>query len=114
MYCPHCQDVMECRALPATFFGLEAEQRWYRADHTDINWFRRGRQCLECGEGFLTAEVDEDYLDELVELRNALGEIKLNAERYLEESEAAAGSLERLSSSLGVLKALRLYKAYKA
>jgi len=48
------------------------ERRWYRSDHTDIQWFRRGRECLTCRHAFLTAEVTEDFIEELVELREKL------------------------------------------
>ena len=114
MFCPHCQDLTECQAFNAALIGQESDQRWIRTDHEDINWFRRARQCLSCLAAFFTAEVDEQFLDELVELRDALGQIKLNAERYLAESGAASKSLTKLSTSLGVLKALKLYESKKA
>ena len=72
--------------------------------------FRRVRLCQDCEQTFVTAEVDEDFLDELVELRNALSEIKGHAEQYSKESAAASKSLDRLSKSLSVLKALKVYK----
>ena len=111
MFCPHCEDLTECRVIPATLMGEDAGQRWSRTDHTDINWFRRARQCKNCSQGFLTAEIDEKFLEELVELREALGSIKLHAEQYLTESTSAAKSLNKLSKSLRVLKALSIYKA---
>jgi hypothetical protein len=58
----------------------------------------------------LTAEVKEDFLNELVELREALAAIKEHAESYVEESRAAAESLSQLTASLEVLRALRIYK----
>jgi ribosomal protein L7/L12 len=108
MYCPFCKEVHTCKAVSTTWFGERAGQRWFRPDHTDIQWFRRGRLCLNCGEKFLTAEVAEGFLGELVELRNALANIKTNAEEYLKESTAAAGALERLTKSLSLLRALNV------
>jgi len=50
-------------------------------------------------------------LDELVELRNALRDIKENAETYVKESERASKSLSKLGESLEVLRALKIYRA---
>jgi hypothetical protein len=110
MHCPRCQEITVCRGLAPSEFGEPSGQRWYNPEHQDIQWFRRGRECLKCGERFLTAEVAEWFLDELVELRSALGEIKLHAEEYAQQSKAASGSLAKLSKSLQVLQALRIYE----
>jgi hypothetical protein len=88
----------------------QSGQRWRREDHADVNWFRRGRECLKCGHEFVTAEWNEDYVEELVELRDALSDIKRHAENYLAESDRAEGSLRKLSESLSVLRALDLYR----
>jgi phosphoketolase len=66
--------------------------------------------CKKCGSKWLTAELPEKFLDELVELRDALKEIKQNAESYMKESKKAATSLEKLSASLSVLRALKAYR----
>jgi hypothetical protein len=110
IYCPYCGGIQECKVIPASSIGLESEQRWSRTDHTDIQWFRRVRKCLKCENVFITAEIDQDFLDELVALRNALRDIKVNAERYRKESATASKSLAKLSESLSVLRALDLYK----
>jgi hypothetical protein len=54
--------------------------------------------------------VEEDFVDELVELRDALAEIKSNAEAYVKQSKAAGKSLAKLTSALEVLRALKVYK----
>lgn len=110
IYCPQCERVRVCKAINPSYIAYESGQRWSRTDHTDINWFRRGRECLICGHEFLTAELDENFVTELVELRDALSEIKRNAEAYTKESAAAATSLEKLTKSLSVLRALNIYK----
>lgn len=89
---------------------MKSGQRVYRADHSDIQWFRRGRECLTCSNQFITAEVDEDFLDELVQLRKALGNIKVNALKYIQQANKASATLSKLADSLDVLKALDLYK----
>jgi len=52
-------------------------------------------------------------LSELVELRDALKEIKTHAEAYVKESQKAGQSLTKLSSSLSVLRALKVYRDQK-
>jgi len=98
-----------CEAVSTTKLGMPSGQRWYRQEHQDLQWFRRGRKCLTCDLDFITAEIDEDFLDELVQLRTALAQIKSNAESYIEESNNASEALGRLTSSLNVLRALALY-----
>lgn len=65
---------------------------------------------MHCKHEFLTAEAYEIFVFELVQLRDALKDIKENAEAYMRESAAASKSLRKLSKSLRVLKALRTYK----
>ena len=110
MWCPKCKEIRVCAAVPVTELGYESGQRWYRAEHPDINWFRRGRECMTCYHQFATAEMNEDLLWELADLRNALADLKKNAEQYISESDTASKTLKKLGKSLKVLKALRLYK----
>ena len=114
MYCPQCQDITTCKAIPVpkiTGDTADYSQRCVHAAHGDLNWFQRGRECLTCGHTFITSEVNTDFVFELVELRDALAEIKLHAEEYVRESKKASTSLSRLSDSLKVLRALRIYKS---
>jgi hypothetical protein len=114
MWCPSCKSITTCKAVPAaqvTYNPADYAQRKYYTSHSDIQFFQRGRECLSCGNGFVSAEVDLDFLEELVELRNALAAIKENAEAYVKESAAASKSLSKLSESLSVLRALKLYKS---
>lgn len=112
-WCPECGDIQVCAAVNPSQLGHESGQRWYKSEHSDIRWFRRGQICQSCGHEWLSAEVPEEFLDELVELRNALREIKENAEEYVKESDRASKSLGKLSESLKVLRALKVYKAQK-
>ena len=109
-WCPSCKKITACKAVNPSQLGVNSGQRWKYKQHQDINWFRRGLICQTCGHKWLSAEVEEKFLAELTELRDALGDIKLNAEKYLNESEKASKSLVELSSSLNVLKALKIYK----
>jgi hypothetical protein len=116
MYCPNCKDNRVCKAISAAKVTYDPSDNWQRkhyTDHKDINFFQRGRECLSCDHRFVTGEVDLEFLDELRELRDALSAIKANAEVYLKESTAASKSLSKLSESLGVLRALKIYKSAK-
>ena len=72
IYCPGCNSFSICRAISPTKIGKPKAQRCHRTDYQDIAWFRRGRECLRCGYRFLSAEVDETFVTELVELRERL------------------------------------------
>lgn len=114
MWCPECKEIQTCKAIPGpevTWDASDYTQTRYFTEHEDVHWFQRGRRCLECSHEFLTGEADMQFLDELVELRDALADLKKHAEQYTAESKKASKSLEQLSKSLGVLRALRLYKA---
>lgn len=110
MQCASCEVVRVCAAIPTSTLGYESGQRWYSTRYRDIHWFRRGRECQSCGDSWLTAEIREDFLEELMELRDALGDLKENAERYIVASQEASQSLADLSESLEVLRALRIYQ----
>ena len=116
MHCPKCKRVTTCKAVPAaqvTYDTSDYAQRKYYSKHSDIHFFQRGRACLSCGHEFVSAEVDLGFLEELVELRDALSAIKSNAEAYMNESAAASASLAKLSESPGVLRALNVYQNAK-
>jgi hypothetical protein len=112
-WCPECKETQVCAAVNPTQLGKRSGQRWYKTEHSDIQWFRRGLVCQHCDHKWLSAEVPEEFLDELVELRNALRDIKANAEAYVKESAKASKSLTKLGESLSVLRALKVYKGQK-
>jgi uncharacterized protein (UPF0179 family) len=111
IWCPKCGKITTCKAVPTkeVNYFLKSGQRWYWKDHSDIRWFRRGRKCLVCDHKFLTAEATEEFVGELVELRDALAGIKTNTEKYVKQSNAAAKSLKKLNESLSGLRALKIY-----
>lgn len=114
IWCDGCQDWTYCKGLsPAevSFLPSDRNQRWSHTEHEDLHWFKRGRRCKTCNHEFMTVEIEEDRLWELAELRDALAEIKANAEAYVAQSAAAKKTLGALTKSLGVLRALDLYKA---
>lgn len=74
IYCPRCKAFKPCKAVSPTEMGKPSHRRWKRTDFGDIAWFRRCRHCLTCGHNFLTAEVEESRISELVTLRERLAE----------------------------------------
>lgn len=82
VYCPNCKSFNVCQALSPTKAGKPKMQRWRFTDHQDISWFRRARKCLACNQTFLSAELDEKLLNELISLREKLAKKnKLTADR---------------------------------
>jgi len=116
MWCPRCAAVTACKAVEPKEVKtwLKSGRRWYKTEHEDVHWFRRGRVCLRCGNGFVTSEVNETFIDELTELRDSLAAIKRDTESYIERSQAAAESLTSLNDSLEKLRALKIYKKQKS
>lgn len=72
IYCPKCQSFNQCKAVPPSSIGESSQRRFYYSDHDDVAWFRRARHCSNCQETFLSAEIDEALLEELIELRKKL------------------------------------------
>ena len=114
MWCAHCNTISVCEAVQPSTIGGKAGQRWYKIAHKDVHFFRRGRRCLSCRKCFFSAELQEDFVNELVELRDALAAIKKDAEQYIEDSKKTTQSLASLNASLGKLRALKLYQEQKS
>lgn len=89
LFCPQCGKHNRCRSVPLRLAvdlntELKKSRNIYFKSHSDIQWYRRTRQCSACSGVFVTAEVDEKFLNELVELRGRLlakREVAVNAIR---------------------------------
>ncbi len=102
MYCPNCQKDKVCRSIGVGNFGEETyfgnykdEQRRNIDKYPDLSFFMRGRECQTCQKKFLTVEIHENALNELVRLRAVLEEIKHKA-IYLPTVEEATNLSEFL------------------
>ena len=107
LWCPNCGEVHPCYSVNPSDVGEGSGRRFYREDADDVHFFRRFRDCTNCGQHFETSEVEAHFLDELVQLREALADIKANAAAYEQDAKKAAEKLKKLSKSLAVLKALK-------
>lgn len=74
IYCPNCARLSICASIPLYKASKPKSRRLFQEENRDIQWFRRVRQCKSCSEMFLTAEVEEHFLNELVELRQLLAQ----------------------------------------
>lgn len=100
IFCPKCKLFSVSKAVSPTKIGKPKAQRWYRTDFQDIAWFRRGRRCLSCGHEFLTAEVDEVFIDELVELRERLAEKQKKLVKEILKKASWLGKEEKIPLDL--------------
>ena len=107
LWCPHCEEIHPCYSVNPSDVGESGGRRFYKSDAADVNFFRRFRNCTNCDEHFETSEVEARFLDELVQLREALADIKANAAAYEQDAKKASDKLKKLSKSLAVLKALK-------
>lgn len=106
-WCGCCEAIQPCRSVNPTEYGEDSARRFYDEDHPDLRWFRRVRVCDICGYDFRTIEIEEKYLEELTELRDALADIKGNAAIFEQDIKTTAATLRKLSKSLKVLRALK-------
>jgi len=94
-WCPSCKVVRVIKSLAPSSLCAEPNQRLYRPEYEDIHYFRRGQQCRTCYHCWVSAEVPEGFINELIELRNELRDIKETAEAH--SNESGYGSLRLLS-----------------
>jgi len=109
-WCPQCEEIQVVKSLPPSSLGAISNQQVYKTKYEDIHYFRRGQECQTCGHTWLSAEVHEDFISELVELRDLRHDIVKNYEAYSKLSENAAQSLASLSKSLSDLRAFNIFK----
>jgi hypothetical protein len=93
-WCPECKAVRVIESLAPSSLCREPNQRLYRREYEDIHYFQRGQQCRTCYHCWVSAEVPESFIHELIKLRNELREITETAEAHSKEPEY--GSLRLL------------------
>lgn len=106
IWCPNCKATTTCQAVPVPSVTGNSDdyfQRGVMRDHKDIQFFQRGRRCLICYHGFLTAEVDFDLIYELVELRASLKEVQEKLAIHRNDASTAAKSFRELNNLLTTL-----------
>ncbi len=83
--CPNCGQLAHCLSVPLAKAEQEQARNLYFTAQQDVRWYRRARQCSSCSKVFLTAEIGEKFLDELVSLRK----------RLIKKRQAAVNSIKR-------------------
>jgi hypothetical protein len=69
VYCPSCTDFQRSKSLRIPRSVEGGKRRFHYVREPDIAWFRRKRQCVKCGREFLTGEISEALIEELLRLR---------------------------------------------
>jgi hypothetical protein len=72
VFCPQCKAIRICAVVPLYQLKKPKARNWQRQGHHDIHWFRRARRCSACGHRFLSAELNEKFVEELVRGRELL------------------------------------------
>jgi len=100
MWCPQCEEVTICAAIPNAELGLISSQRISKINEPDLNWFRRARQCQECFHDFVTAEIEEKFIDELCKMRTALADIRKQLEGCHKAARMASAAILKVEDIL--------------
>jgi len=105
--CPKCGEFVPCRSVPLYKAGKEAARSLYYKSHPDIRWYRRARQCSKCEHLFLTAEIAERFLEELISLRDRVVKKRQAGAKTIRSSNAWIDRPETISKELaqGFLRA---------
>lgn len=72
LWCPYCRDITTCHADRPSHHGLPSARRFEGAKYKDVQWFRRLRLCDHSQHHFVTGEISEDLISELMDLRDRL------------------------------------------
>ena len=105
LYCPNCkryQIVRVSNSYDSKAWTGDHNHKLYFKENPDITWHRRVRQCSVCDQQFSTAEIEERYLDELVQLRKSVVQLRSRLERYENASNSARDAVslyEKASNS---------------
>jgi hypothetical protein len=102
LYCPNCESLQECPVIPLNKLRRKKARNYCGAVQTDINWFRRGRICEKCGHKFLTAELQESLVDELIEVRSRLAKKNAGLVLKLRKDESLLSRKESISKEMAM------------
>jgi hypothetical protein len=78
IHCPNCDGFNYCKSIPTyklyhTIDENDPKSRHLcKSEYPDVQWYRRGRKCQICGNIFLSAELSETFVEELVRIRTFL------------------------------------------
>ncbi|GAB3903283.1 hypothetical protein GCM10028803_31450 [Larkinella knui] len=92
IHCPSCKKTTYTRSIPTykiyqnTNEGDPKARLLCNSKHADILWYRRGRECQICGKIFLSAELDESFIEELVQLRELVIERNIRIIRRIKRN----------------------------
>lgn len=109
MWCPRCRKIRTCEAtssanlsgshLSGTYY-FERKQQLQSPEYRDINWFQRGRICLECDYNFVTIELEYEFLTELIKHRKNFSYLEKRIRELISESKKLSESQTKLLETL--------------
>jgi hypothetical protein len=77
LWCPKCDEIQECKVIS---YDNDSKGNFFHKEFPDLQWRARPRQCNVCDHHFNTYEIEQTAIDELVELRKLLIELKTSIE----------------------------------
>lgn len=116
IYCPFCRSFKVCSgsvklsefSVENSYFGnYTDEQRLTHSKCKDLSFFARGRLCLTCNRKFITVEIHENVLQELIDLRNKMVNIREKANNF-NENNSTSGHLTDILEFLEELEEISL------
>lgn len=75
-------------------------QRFGLKDHPDVQYFRRGQVCQDCGNSWISGELPEELIIELGTLRNQVVKLRASMDAYVEVADQAAKRLVDVRAAL--------------
>lgn len=94
LWCPKCDQIRVCKVL---WYDNLSKGNFVSKEFPDLHWRERPRECNICGHHFSTYEIENSVVDELIELRKLILEIKRSIEAQQEAPTPIAkflGTLE--------------------
>jgi len=93
IWCYKCDALTKCKVL---FYNNDSKGNFSSTDFKDLHWRARPRECNRCGAQFTTYEINDDAVEELMELRKLVIEMKSSIEKQIE----APTSIDKLIKNL--------------
>ncbi len=100
LFCPNCKDITVCKSVAAVLPGLINSHVSHDSAGDTFLWLRRNRMCKVCKLVFISAEISEEKLAELLELKKQFATIVRSKAQTIKESILRLGETEPISLEL--------------
>ena len=96
MWCPKCGKETPCAAIALYPHNRKPSQRKAIKCFAEIHFFERLRRCTICGEEFETVELPNDYLYELMKLRELIRKLRDRADVIAKQARSIKADADAL------------------